>query len=171
MNIYTMIGRFKVLTDPYRRKRVLGASCGRICLRWNRKDERTQISLQEAVWAVSVALLPLVFSGVSQSPVQCILKGQETPQTLWVVSLMLSLTSSYSSDKLFFLVSILLFYAFSICDDLRISNHFSYTHVNPGLTHVNVCQKPLQYCKVISLQWIKKNATEGGKKKKPIFQN
>ena len=31
------------------------------------------------------------------------------------------------------------------------------THVNPGLTHVNVWQKPLQYCKVISLQLIKIN--------------
>ena len=29
------------------------------------------------------------------------------------------------------------------------------THVNPWLTHVNVWQKPLQYCKVISLQLIK----------------
>ena len=36
-------------------------------------------------------------------------------------------------------------------------------HVNPRLTHVNVWQKPLQYCKVISLQLIKIN---GGKKKK-----
>ena len=30
------------------------------------------------------------------------------------------------------------------------------THVNPLLIHVNVWQKPLQYCKVISLQLIKK---------------
>ena len=30
------------------------------------------------------------------------------------------------------------------------------THVNPRLIHVNVWQKPLQYCKVISLQLIKK---------------
>ena len=30
-------------------------------------------------------------------------------------------------------------------------------HVNPWLTHVNVWQKPLQYCKVISLQLIKIN--------------
>ena len=30
------------------------------------------------------------------------------------------------------------------------------TRVNPWLTHVNVWQKPLQYCKVISLQLIKK---------------
>ena len=30
------------------------------------------------------------------------------------------------------------------------------THVNPWLIHVNVWQKPLQYCKVISLQLIKK---------------
>ena len=30
------------------------------------------------------------------------------------------------------------------------------THVNPWLTHVNLWQKPLQYCKVISLQLIKK---------------
>ena len=36
------------------------------------------------------------------------------------------------------------------------------THVNPWLIHVNVWQKPLQYCKVISLQLIKIN----GKKKK-----
>ena len=34
-------------------------------------------------------------------------------------------------------------------------------HVNPWLIHVNVWQKPLQYCKVISLQLIKIN----GKKK------
>ena len=31
------------------------------------------------------------------------------------------------------------------------------THVNPWLIHVNVSQKPLQYCKVISLQLIKIN--------------
>ena len=30
-------------------------------------------------------------------------------------------------------------------------------HVNPWLFHVNVWQKPLQYCKVISLQLIKIN--------------
>ena len=36
------------------------------------------------------------------------------------------------------------------------------THVNPWLIHVNVWQKPLQYCKVISLQLIQIN----GKKKK-----
>ena len=35
------------------------------------------------------------------------------------------------------------------------------THINPWLNHVNVWQKPLQYCKVISLQLIKIN----GKKK------
>ena len=35
-------------------------------------------------------------------------------------------------------------------------------HVNPWLIHVNVWQKPLQYCKVISLQLMKIN----GKKKK-----
>ena len=29
------------------------------------------------------------------------------------------------------------------------------TYVNPWLIHVNVWQKPLQYCKVISLQLIK----------------
>ena len=37
------------------------------------------------------------------------------------------------------------------------------THVNPRLIHVNVWQKPLQYCKVISLQLIKING-----KKKPL---
>ena len=31
------------------------------------------------------------------------------------------------------------------------------THVNPWLIHVNVWQKPLQYCKVINLQLIKIN--------------
>ena len=31
------------------------------------------------------------------------------------------------------------------------------THVNPWLIHVNVWQKPLQHCKVISLQLIKIN--------------
>ena len=36
-------------------------------------------------------------------------------------------------------------------------------HVNPWLIHVNVWQKPLQHCKVVSLQLIKIN---GGKKKK-----
>ena len=35
------------------------------------------------------------------------------------------------------------------------------THVNPWLIHINVWQKSLQYCKVISLQLIKIN----GKKK------
>ena len=40
------------------------------------------------------------------------------------------------------------------------------THVNPWLIHVSVRQKPLQYCKVISLQLIKIN----GKKKKEMLQ-
>ena len=39
------------------------------------------------------------------------------------------------------------------------------THVNPWLIHVNVWQKSLQYCKVISLQLIKIN----GKKITPVF--
>ena len=39
-------------------------------------------------------------------------------------------------------------------------------HVYPRLIHVNVWQKPLQYCKVISLQLIKKN-----KKKNHLPQN
>ena len=38
------------------------------------------------------------------------------------------------------------------------------THVNPRLMYVNVWQKPLQYCKVISLQLIKIN--EGKQQKK-----
>ena len=37
-------------------------------------------------------------------------------------------------------------------------------HVNPWLIHAKVWQKPLQYCKVISLQLIKIN----GKKKKRL---
>ena len=39
------------------------------------------------------------------------------------------------------------------------------THVNPWLIHVNIWQKRLQYCKVISLQLIKIN----GKKKKKMI--
>ena len=39
------------------------------------------------------------------------------------------------------------------------------THVNPWQIHVNVWQKPLQYCKVISLQLIKVNRK---KKKKTL---
>ena len=37
------------------------------------------------------------------------------------------------------------------------------THVNPWLIHVNVWQKPLQYCKVISLQLIKINEKKNNK--------
>ena len=37
-------------------------------------------------------------------------------------------------------------------------------HVNPWLIHVNVWQKPLQYCKVISLQLIKINGKKLKKK-------
>ena len=40
------------------------------------------------------------------------------------------------------------------------------TNVNPWLIHVNVWQKPLQYCKVISLQLIKIN-----EKKEKIYKN
>ena len=36
------------------------------------------------------------------------------------------------------------------------------THVNPWLIHVTVWQKPLQYCKVISLQLIKINEKKRG---------
>ena len=39
-------------------------------------------------------------------------------------------------------------------------------HVNPCLIHVNVWQKPLQYCKVISLQLIKINEKKENRKKK-----
>ena len=41
------------------------------------------------------------------------------------------------------------------------------THVNPWLIHVSVWQKPLQYCKVISLQLIKINE----KKKKTYIHS
>ena len=41
------------------------------------------------------------------------------------------------------------------------------THVNPWLIHVNVWQKPLKYCKVISLQPIKIN----GKKNPTLLYN
>ena len=42
------------------------------------------------------------------------------------------------------------------------------THVNPWLIHVNVWQKPLQYCKVISLQLIKINGRK--KKRTDVFE-
>ena len=38
-------------------------------------------------------------------------------------------------------------------------------HVNPWLIHVNVWKKPLQYCKVISLQLIKINEKKKKKEK------
>ena len=38
------------------------------------------------------------------------------------------------------------------------------THVNPWLIHVTVWQKPLQYCKVISLQLVKINGKNNLKK-------
>ena len=41
-------------------------------------------------------------------------------------------------------------------------------HVNPWLIHVNIWQKPLQYCKVISLQLIKINE-KTNKRQKPTF--
>ena len=37
------------------------------------------------------------------------------------------------------------------------------THVNPWLIHVNAWQKPLQHCKVISLQLIKMNEKKKSK--------
>ena len=39
-------------------------------------------------------------------------------------------------------------------------------HVNPWLIHVNVWQKPLQYCKLISLQLMKINEKKLKLKKK-----
>ena len=41
------------------------------------------------------------------------------------------------------------------------------THVNPWLIHVNVLQKPLQYCIVISLQLIKINGKKINKGNQP----
>ena len=45
------------------------------------------------------------------------------------------------------------------------------THVNPWLIHVNVWQKPLQYCKVISLQLIKINGKKSKNKQKNKTNN
>ena len=39
-------------------------------------------------------------------------------------------------------------------------------HVDPWLIHINVWQKPLQYCKVISLQLIKINEKKRKEKQK-----
>ena len=44
------------------------------------------------------------------------------------------------------------------------------THVNPRMIHVNVWQKPLQYCKVIRLQLIKINGKKFLLKLFPITQ-
>ena len=43
-------------------------------------------------------------------------------------------------------------------------------HVNPRLIHINVWQKPLQYCKVISLQLIKINEKKKKKEKKKTWE-
>ena len=45
------------------------------------------------------------------------------------------------------------------------------THVNPWLIHVDVWQKPLQYCKVISLQLIKINEKKNPETEKGLQQN
>ena len=44
------------------------------------------------------------------------------------------------------------------------------THVNPWLIHVNVWQKPLEYCKVISLQLIKINGKIKNKNKSTVTE-
>ena len=41
-------------------------------------------------------------------------------------------------------------------------------HVNPWPIHVNVWHKPLQYCKVISLQLIKINGKQNLRKKEKV---
>ena len=43
------------------------------------------------------------------------------------------------------------------------------THVNPWLIHVNVWQKPVQYCKVISFQLIKINEKKKKEKQSCSF--
>ena len=45
------------------------------------------------------------------------------------------------------------------------------THVNPWLIHFNVWQNPLQYCKVISLQLIKKIKKQRERERSVIIQN
>ena len=45
------------------------------------------------------------------------------------------------------------------------------THVNPWLIHINVWQKPIQYCKVISLQLIKINENKKKIKNKILKQS
>ena len=51
-------------------------------------------------------------------------------------------------------------------DKLNSLHIFPIPHVNPWLIHIKVWQKPLQYCKVISLQLIKIN----GKKNLIVYQ-
>ena len=43
-------------------------------------------------------------------------------------------------------------------------------HVNPWLIHVNVWQKPLQYCKVISLQLIKINGKKNSQAQSEVYR-
>ena len=45
------------------------------------------------------------------------------------------------------------------------------THVHPWLIHVNVWQKPLQYCKVISLQLKQTNKINTKKRNREKKQN
>ena len=45
------------------------------------------------------------------------------------------------------------------------------THVNPWLIHVNVWQKPIQYCNVISLQLIKINEKKNKVSLKKIIKS
>ena len=49
------------------------------------------------------------------------------------------------------------------CPDFKITKVWG-IHVNPWLIHVDVWQKPLQYCKVISLQLIKINEKNNNNK-------
>ena len=42
------------------------------------------------------------------------------------------------------------------------------THINPWPIHVNVWQKPLQYCKVISIQLIKINEKKKKKERNAL---
>ena len=56
---------------------------------------------------------------------------------------------------------------FLLLDQIKKRKENYGTHVNPWLIHVNVWQKPLQCCKVISFQLIKINE----KKKKENYEH
>jgi len=129
INLYTMIGRFRGSHGSLQEKE----SAGRIM--WQnmpemKKERWEDIDLTPggSVGCLS-GISPLGF--LRCESVTCPVHPQRTRDTSNSLS---SLIKAQSHQLIFFRLSfslcpILLFYAFSICDRSRISNHFSYTHL------------------------------------------